>query len=68
MWYLLLMKTFYHQTNSTISFWYRWGLNLRFFIQQLEILTVELTKTHPYFLNILRYDKNDLTRGCFANT
>ena len=37
-------------------------------IQPLETLPIELTRTHPYFLNILRYNKNDLTSGCFANT
>ena len=49
-------------------FWYRRGLNPRSLIQPLETLPDELTKTHPYFLNILRYNKNDLTSGCFANT
>ena len=62
------MRALYHQTKTTISFWYKRGLNPRFLIQPSEILPVELTRTHPYFLNILRYNKNDLTSGCFANT
>ena len=37
-------------------------------IQLSETLPIELIRTHPYFLNILRYNKNDLTSGCFANT
>ena len=49
-------------------FWYRRGLNPRSLIQPLKTLPDELTKTHPYFLNILRYNKNDLTSECFTNT
>ena len=64
----MLDQDFYHQTKTTIGFWYRRGLNPRSLIQPLETLPVELTRTHPYFLNILRYNKNDLTSGCFANT
>ena len=35
-------------------FWYRRGLNPKSLIQPLKTLPDELTKTHPYFLNILR--------------
>ena len=36
----------YHQTKTPISFWCWQGLNLRFLIQPLETLSVELIKTH----------------------
>ena len=46
----MLDQDFYCQTKTTIGFWYRRGLNPRSLIQQSEILPVELTRTHPYFL------------------
>ena len=42
----VLDDSFYHQTKTPISFWCRWRLNPRFFIQQLEILPVKLSETH----------------------
>ena len=40
------MIALYHQTKTLISFWCKQGLNLKFFIQPLETLLVELTETH----------------------
>ena len=45
------MIVLYHQTKTPISFWYRWGLNSKSFIQPLETLPVELTETHA--LNLI---------------
>ena len=36
----------YHQTKTSIDFWYRQELNLRSLIQPLETLLVKLTRTH----------------------
>ena len=46
LWRPLLMIALYHQTKTPISFWCRWGLNLRSLIQPSEILPVKLTGTH----------------------
>ena len=42
------MIVFYYQTKTPIDFWYRWGLNPKFFIQSLETLLIELTETHSF--------------------
>ena len=42
----LLMIALYHQTKTLISFWCRWGLNLKSLVQPSETLSVELTGTH----------------------
>ena len=36
----------YHQTKTSINFWFRWELNPRTLIQPSDILPVKLTKTH----------------------
>ena len=46
LWGPLLMIIFYHQTKTSINFWCRRRLNLRFFIQPLETLLIKLTETH----------------------
>ena len=46
LWRLLLMITIYHQTKTSISFWYRRGLNPKSLIQPSETLAVELVGTH----------------------
>ena len=47
------MIAFYHQTKTPISFWCKWGLNLRSLIQQSETLPVELIGTHKTWLLIV---------------
>ena len=42
------MIALYHQTKTPISFWRRWGLNLKSLIQPSETLPVELAGTHNY--------------------
>jgi len=37
---------FYHQTKTPIGFWWRWGLNSRFFIQPSKTLPFKQTETH----------------------
>ena len=49
------MIALYHQTKTPISFWCRWGLNLRSLIQPLEILPVELTETLLYCACVCEY-------------
>ena len=39
---------FYYQTKTPNKFWYKWRLNPKSFIQPLETLPVELTKTHNF--------------------
>ena len=51
----LLMMVIYHQTKTPISFWYRRGLNPRSFIQLLESLLVELTRTHVYLYKYILF-------------
>ena len=53
LWCLFLMIVYYHQTKTSISFW--WGLNLRSLIQLSETLPIELTGTHMdnIFLNLV---------------
>ena len=46
MWRLLLMIVIYHQTKTSIDFWYKQELNPRFFIQQQKTLLIELIGTH----------------------
>ena len=38
------------QTKTPIGFWCRWGLNPRSFIQPLETLPIELTRTHVFLI------------------
>ena len=52
LWRPLLMIAFYYQTKTSISFWYRQGLNLKSFIQPSETLSVELTGTHLFYLSL----------------
>ena len=40
------MIALFHQTKTPISFWCKWGLNRRSFIQPSKTLPVELTGTH----------------------
>ena len=47
------MTALYHRAKTPISFWCRWGLNLRYLIQPLKTLPVKLIKTHLSTLNIL---------------
>ena len=49
----LLMLALHLQTNVSIGFWYRQGLNFKSFIQLLEILLIELTGTHYYLPSLL---------------
>ena len=49
------MVTLYHQTKTSIKFWYRWRLNSRSRIQPSESLSVELTRIQK---NRLNYKKN----------
>ena len=48
LWCPLLMITLYHQIKTPISFWCRRGLNPRSLIQALDILPVDLPRTHKY--------------------
>ena len=54
------MIVLYHQTKTPISFWYRWGLNLKYFIQPSETLPVELAGTHLLYIILV-----DLQRYIF---
>ena len=54
LWRRLLMIVLYHQTKTLISFWCKWLLNPRSFIQLSETLPVELTGTHNYYLLITK--------------
>ena len=59
LWHSFLMIVIYHQTKIPISFWCRWGLNLRSLIQPSETLPVELIKTHScLFLLVFRTNKS----------
>ena len=49
------MIALYHQTKTPISFWYRRGLNPISFIQLLESLLVELTRTHVYLYKYILF-------------
>ena len=44
------MNTLYYQTKTPIGFLYKWESNLKFLIQQQEILLIELIRTH--YLNV----------------
>ena len=44
------MITFYHQTKTSIDFWYRRRLNHRPLIQLSKTLLVELIETHHFSL------------------
>lgn len=51
--FTLLIITIYHQAdtsislaNTSISFWYKWRLNLKSLIKKLKTLPIELTRTH----------------------
>ena len=49
LWRLLLMTALYNHTKTPISFLCRRELNLKFLIQLLETLPIELTGTHYGF-------------------
>ena len=46
LWSPLLMITIYHQTQTSISFWCKRGLNPKSLIQPSETLAVDLAGTH----------------------
>ena len=48
LWRPLSMIVFYHQTKTSISFWYRRKLNPKFLIQSSKTLLVELTESHLF--------------------
>ena len=52
LWRPLLIITFYYHIKISIDFWYRRKLNIGSFIQPLNILPVELTRTHNCFFVI----------------
>ena len=47
--------THYHQTKIPIGFRCRWRLSYRFYIQQIETLPVELTRTYHIIIHLLVY-------------
>ena len=53
LWRSLLMIAFYNQTKTPISFWCRWELNPRSFIQPSENLPVELIGIHDLHLLLI---------------
>ena len=53
LWRSFLMIAFYNQTKTPISFWYRWELNSKSFIQLLENLPVQLIGTHDLHLLLI---------------
>ena len=61
LWYPLLIIVLYHQTKTSINFWYRWELKLRSLIQPSEtyyfILTI-LLMHKLYYLTILFFLPN----------
>ena len=40
------MIALYHQIKTPIGFWYRWGLNSKYFILLSKTLLVELIRNH----------------------
>ena len=52
LWRPLLIITFYYHIKISIGFWYRRKLNIGSLIQPLDILPVELTRTHNCFFVI----------------
>ena len=62
------MITLYHQTKTSIGFWYRQGLNSKSLIQPSETLPVKLTGIHKDILALggtkkkVRWDKKEIKK------
>ena len=51
---LFFIIVIYYQINILISFWSKWRLNLKFFLQSSETLLIKLTKTYHSFYTELQ--------------